>query len=632
VTALAALAAPVVTPDDEALVRRMLAAPGGRGGPHVALWRGPHAVLAAAWPAWEAPFAEGALAVEGDVAVVADAALHYRADLRSALAAAGVPARGDGPAALVLAAWRAWGERLAERLEGDFAFVLWDGTARRLVCARDFHGARPLARGAALGRLAVASTAGGVLAVPGVARELDLAALGEDLASISSLDLEATAWRGVRRVPAGRTAVLPLEGPARARAHWEPPVFDRADGTSMDEAAERLRETLVAATRERLAPSAETAVWLSGGYDSTAVLAAAGVALAGRGGTLRAVSMSYPPGDPGREDERIAEVAAHCGVPVTWVRSEAIAPLGDVGAWGAARDEPAAHAFEAWNRALAGASVADGARVTLNGNGGDQFFGVSPVFLADLLMKGRSRALRREAAALGIDDRRTLAFWAVWPLLSDGAARLLARWRGGHMPRHYLQEELPAWLRPAFVRATGLDARRRPRRHERHGESLASAEAAWYLQGSFGPKVIALATGLVHAEGALAASPLYDGRVIRLAAARPREERCGGGEKKRLLRRAMAPWLPASVLAPRPRRTGLPGGWLQRWLAGALGTAMAQLDGPWRLAELGVVEPGRLEADRRRFESDPAGGAELGGPLFRAMAAEAWLRTREGMT
>lgn len=395
----------------------------------------------------------------------------------------------------------------------------------------------------------------------------------------------------------------------------------------MDDAAERLRMTLAAAVRERVASVGPTAVWLSGGYDSTAVLAAGREAGAG---SLIAVSMSYPEGDPGREDERIGVAAVHCAAPVTWVQSGAIPPLTDPINWGR-RDEPSAHAFAPWNRALAQATIGQSSRVALNGNGGDQFFGVSPVFLADLLQSGDVFQVLSEARALGLRSARAVATWAAVPALSDRAAHFAGRLRGNRVPRHYLQDPLPAWLRPDFVQSSGLAERRRPRAFRRVGESHAAAETAWYLQGSFGPRIIAQAAGIALGEGVEARSPLYDARVIALAATRPREERCSGGEKKRLLRRAMHGLLPESILAPRPRRTGLPGGWLQRWMLASLPALVHSLERQCLLADLGLVEPSGVRQDWDAFAANPQWEARRGGAVLHALAAESWLRSRSGL-
>ena len=103
---------------------------------------------------------------------------------------------------------------------------------------------------------------------------------------------------------------------ASVRRHWAPPELGSGPRTSFVDGAAELRALLEQATAERLAPAGgATSVWLSGGWDSTAVYASAARVLAGagQGDRLRAVSVSYPPGDPGREDELIELAAGRWG-------------------------------------------------------------------------------------------------------------------------------------------------------------------------------------------------------------------------------------------------------------------------------------------------------------------------------
>ena len=113
----------------------------------VAIWRGAGATLAIARQPWElSPSISGdALVVtDGELAIAADASIYYRDDLTAALARARVVATGSTASHLILAAYRAWGADCASHLEGDFAFVIWDGAAKRAVAARDFSGKRTL--------------------------------------------------------------------------------------------------------------------------------------------------------------------------------------------------------------------------------------------------------------------------------------------------------------------------------------------------------------------------------------------------------------------------------------------------------------------------------------------------------
>ena len=105
-----------------------------RGADLSAIWRDDVALLGVARHSWEMdPGFSGPLlaAEEGGIAVVADASIFYRRELRNALERAGVAPASDAPSHLILAAYRAWGPACTERLEGDWAFILWDHGARR---------------------------------------------------------------------------------------------------------------------------------------------------------------------------------------------------------------------------------------------------------------------------------------------------------------------------------------------------------------------------------------------------------------------------------------------------------------------------------------------------------------------
>ena len=96
--------------------------------------------------------------VEGDLSVAADASLYHRDDLRQRLAERGASLGGATASHLILAAYRTWGDRCTDWLEGDFAFVIWDARRRTAICARDFIGRRPLYFARCGDSLVVAST------------------------------------------------------------------------------------------------------------------------------------------------------------------------------------------------------------------------------------------------------------------------------------------------------------------------------------------------------------------------------------------------------------------------------------------------------------------------------------------
>jgi len=571
------------------------------------------------------------VALEGPLIVAADATLYYQSDLGRKLEQAGVTVSGPTASHLILAAYRAWGERCAEELEGDFAFILWDGDGRRVVCARDFGGKRPLFYAQLGGSLAAASSVSALLAHPRCPHDLNVAAIGAAASGLFAAPVE-TAYHAVSELPAGSTLVRDAGG-TRVAPNWMPPAVREGRGAAFEPAAAELRHLLQSAVAQRLDPNGPTSVWLSGGWDSTAVFAAGEALLRdqGQGRSLHPVSISFPPGDVGREDELILAVAGYWDRPVHWLAIEDI-PLPDHPVGAAQRDLPFAHAFESLNRALAAGSRATGTRVALDGIGGDQLFQVSDVYLSDLLRTGRWQALAREyrLKRMGSAGFRSFFRWAMQPLLSGPVRQAAGFLRGGRPLRGQLERPVPDWIEPSFLSRTGLRERERRHTPKRSSPSRAAYETEWYLSHPYFPR----AFGCVHEfglqHGVEVRSPLYDARIVRFAAARPRSDRSQGGETKRLLRRAMQGLLPDHVLAPRRSRTGSAEGYFARSLRQTFAPFLGQLiNGSMCLAQLGVVDSSALR--RRWDEYVRRGGGELGVNLFLTLQVELWLRARDGL-
>jgi asparagine synthase (glutamine-hydrolysing) len=595
------------------------------------VWRASGAALAVARHPWEMAGSlgpRGGLVRDGHVIVAADASLYYVGELRRRLERARVAPAGETPAHLIAAAYRAWGDRCAQRLEGDFAFVLWDTEARRVMGARDFYGTRPLHYAQVGGMLIVASTVGGVLAHPACPDDYDLRVLGETASGFFATDW-ATAYASVFAVPAGHDLVWQPPADVRLTRHWHPPAFEGGSPTPFDEAAEELRHLLTAAVGERLAHDAPTCVTLSGGWDSSAVFAVGKDLLRRRGAEhlLRPVSVSYPKGNPGREDELIEAIAEFWKSPVHWIASDTIGFFGDAWASATSRDEPFSHAFELWNRALAKGTRDVDARVMLDGSGGDQLFQVSLVYLADLLRRGRLLRLAREWRTTGMKGQGFRAFfrWAVQPNLPPAALRLAARVRGGRELFINLDRRPPQWIVPEFAERVALVERGRARAlpELRHG-SRASIEARWYLIHPLFAKVFALVSEMTLEEGVEARSPIMDQRVIALAATRPWEERYSGRETKRLLRTAMKGLLPDAVLAPRPYRTGSTGGIFDQGIRTDGPRLVAALFREPILSDLGIIS--REDFHRGWEQYLRTGDGNIGVQAYFTLQTELWLR------
>jgi asparagine synthase (glutamine-hydrolysing) len=616
---------------DDTIVRRALSRMRAGADDRVAIWRGAGAMLAVARQPWEMTptFSGDALIVrEEEVAVVADASIYYRDELRASLARARVGVTGNSASHLVLAAYRAWGADCAEHLEGDFAFVIWNGTTRSVVASRDFSGKRTLYYSTIGSALVLASSAGGALALPGANAALNMAVIAETAAGMWGGSAE-TCYASVRVLQGGETLTRIDGAGARVHRHWRPPPASSRNAPPFEEAAIELRKTLTRAVAERLDAEGDTSIWLSGGWDSPAVFAAGASALdaARSAHKFLPVSISYPEWDPGREDELIRDIAARWNADVHWLDIQNIPFFDHPAERAAVRDEPFAHPFEMWHRSLARGTRATHCRVALEGVGGDQLFQVSEVYLADLLRTGRLTSLAREWKAKGMSGSgfRNFFRWVIQPNLPAPALSAARALRGGRPLVSYLERSLPPWIDSRFIRAHSLDARDRASAPRITRGSRADRETAWYLSHQYFPRVFGAVSSFARDEGIEIRSPLYDRRVIELALTRPREERSSGAETKRLLRASMRGLLPDSILAPRTKRTGVTGGYFGRSMREHL---PALVDATFDLSLLesaGVIDAKVF----RREVGDYARGVQsnFSVALYFTLQSELWLRS-----
>ncbi|HET7622690.1 MAG TPA: asparagine synthase-related protein [Gemmatimonadaceae bacterium] len=615
---------------------RVLRAMNKRGADHVAVWRdeASGALVGVSRYAWEreiSPSGGVLVLAEDDVVVAADAAIYYRDDLRRSLESEGVVITGDSATHMILASYRAWGEGCAAHLEGDFAFIVWDRRTRRISAARDFGGKRTLFFAEVGGTLVIASSIGGVLAFPGCPHDIDLSEVAAAAGGLFGADVE-TAYTAIRNLPAGFTLAAAQGSAPRLSRHWSPPERAKGSGIpSFEEAAVELRARLERAVLERAPSRGEMSIWLSGGWDSPAVFAAGAAALRAHGDTrsILPVSISYPPGDPGREDELIQDIADHWDVPVHWLHIADI-PFFDRPAERAAeRDEPFGHAFEMWHRSLARGSRAVGSRVAFDGVGGDQLFQVSEVYLADLLRSGHWLELRREWKAKRMTGSGFRGFFrqAVQPLMTERAHDVATAMRNGRALRGYLERRAPSWLRPEVVSLAGLDARERHAALPHSRISCVRHETYWYLTYPYFPRVFGLASAMALEEGIELRSPLYDARIIELALSRPRWERSSGVETKLLLRRAVKGLLPEHVLAPRPAKTGTTGAYFDRSMREGYPPLCEEFLRCSELESAGMIDADELRRSATAYTRGEASG-QVGVNLFLSLQAELWLRAR----
>jgi asparagine synthetase B (glutamine-hydrolysing) len=625
----------IAAQDTAALARAALAAMHPRGKERVELWHEGGSALGAVFDAWEVAGdrPEAARLASDERAVVAtDATLYYLSDLTAGLRAAGYPNPVHSPAALILAAYRAWGDKFLDFLEGDFALILWDRVERRVIAARDHTGVRTLFYTTQPSGLAVASRLDGLTTLPGFDRELNLVSVADDALFMRVQNPLATAYANATRIPAGhRLDWRPSSTPSVAR-WWEVPVFLRGDGPPFAEATEELRRLIVAAVAERTAHPGGTAIWLSGGYDSSTLFAASQIGARERAGQpAYPVSISYPPGDMGREDELIEESARFWHLTPTWLRADEVPPLTAPVELARLRDEPMYHTYETANRALARTTRSAGFRAALVGNGGDQFFSAGVIRLADHFRTGRFITLASEwREAGGGNDWRLFFRTVLMPNLPAYAIAVANELRQPRTLQHRLTRQLPTWANPHFSELEALEGLNRAALPRRRGEGHAALDQSWFLRQVTGERVNAAYTGTGLLDGIEIRSPLFDPRVIRFAAGRPIGESYSKRENKRLLRAAFKGYLPDAILGPRIARTGLPQRTLFRTATEHAQWVTAECTKGMILADLSVIDGSKFLDRAARWARREAADVEEAAGLVASAQAECWMRARFG--
>jgi asparagine synthase (glutamine-hydrolysing) len=392
--------------------------------------------------------------------------LYYRADLRAGLELRN-PAEGSD-AALALAVYRQHGLEGLERLEGDFALVIWDAGEQRLVGMRDPMGGYPIFY--TVHRSAVtASTRMGPLLDSLANRTLNQEYLADYLMSAYPPDESAdgrTVYQGVQRVRPGSIVVFHLpSGKHEERRYWD--WLERQIDPGTDDVAklgEQYLDRLRAAVGTRL--RGRSASHLSGGMDSTGVALIARDCLQGSQ-PLHTLSLVYErlPG-LARERPYLESALEQSGLTPHRINGDEVLDFDNFDT-APAHDEPypALMRLCGPDRALTAAMAREGVATVMTGLGADDLFDVPPFHLTELLRRGRVWAAWSEASRWARADDCN-----VWTLLGPyGCANLLPAWmrmgvgnwvRGGYAPwGRQTDWTIAPWIRADFARRMDLRGR-----------------------------------------------------------------------------------------------------------------------------------------------------------------------------
>ncbi|MBV8687753.1 MAG: asparagine synthetase B [Alphaproteobacteria bacterium] len=539
---------------------------------------------------------------DGRFTLVADLRLDNRDELLAALGLGSGDGAGLGDAALLLLAWRRWGEGTLDRLLGDFAFALWDRRERTIALARDPLGERPLHYRDTGEGFAFASMPR-PLALLGGKAEADTARLAEFVSDLPPAG-DRSFFADVRKVEPGRIVTVTRSGRA-VRRYWRPPVESAGRWDGADR-GETLRAELDAAVARRLRRAGgAVGAHLSGGYDSSAVATSAALALAGRGERLLAFTAAPRRGFAGpvlagyAADESAvaaATAALHPNVDHVVVRPEpGASPLALLAGAHRLAGQPTGHVVNGgWWAAIGEEAARRGVRVMLTGEAGN--FTLS--------------------AGLGLDDLpdllRSLRFGRWW---REARALASGRYRWRNVVNASLRPWLPTPLHEALRRLAGAAPPTpelgflAPAR--RDGMARAMAERGWAAaMGADGKRRRALMLDMVdpgnYRKRALAQwgieerDATADRRLVEFCFSLPVEARLSDGALRPALRAALAGRVAPAVIDP-PLRGYQSADWHER-----LGAAEVQAFAEAVAARAGgeVIDVAAVRDAARRWPSE----------------------------
>jgi asparagine synthase (glutamine-hydrolysing) len=208
---------------------------------------------------------------DGSVWVVFNGEIYNFAQLRREMEAKGHCFHTQADTEAIVHLYEEYGSRCVERMRGMFAFAVWDQGKRRLLLARDRVGIKPLYYGVSSGRLVFASELKAILQLPGASRSLDWTAVAHLFAFLAT-PLDRSILQGIRKLEPGHVlTVSPGDAPRTSR-YWD--LHAEPDhGRSEEQTVESLREALDEAVRLHLVSDVPLGAFLSGGIDSSTVVA-----------------------------------------------------------------------------------------------------------------------------------------------------------------------------------------------------------------------------------------------------------------------------------------------------------------------------------------------------------------------
>jgi asparagine synthase (glutamine-hydrolysing) len=482
------------------------------------------------------------------IALAADLRLDNRDELAQWLAIDEASLARLSDSALLLRAYKAWGEACVDRLLGDFAFAIWDGRAEKLLLGRDHMGARYVHYHRSANVFVFATEKKALWAVDGVPRRLHDHEIGRILIRDTGERSGETSFAEIRGLLPATVLTIALDGAESSRRYWQPHADPRHVGRDEAYYVETYRAVLKEAVSCRLRRNVRpSGMLLSGGFDSAAVAAFSADAMAAQKRKLLAAASVMPAVRDDVVNARKWVEACERHMPhldVRYVTREGHDLLDGLDDYFMRVDDHPSFDYVANAATLA--SLADaGARVLMDGMGGDYTLNSrARGWLAEQLAGGH--LWRFVSELLAYRRNRDSSFWTVIKqevikrLLPPEFVRRLRSRKGAvetgsraPVSRELLDRAMALGLRPRYAA---------PQAHRGYYARQLAVLLMEQDKAGNGPHMRAAQYGLEYVQ------PFHDKRVVEFGLAIPSALQVRGGRNRYLARRALGALYPPELL------------------------------------------------------------------------------------
>lgn len=502
------------------------------------------------------------------IQVVFNGEIYNFEDLRNRLVSRGHCFRTQSDTEVLVHLYEEFGSDLVHHLRGMFAFALWDARKRKLLLARDHLGQKPLFIYRDREKLLFGSELKAILAHPNVDRSISPEAV-EDFLTFGVIPGERSIFSAIQRLPAAHTLVIDAEDGTTVRNRYWQLSFAPAESLSDDEWKQRIEEKISESVRAHLVADVPVGAFLSGGLDSSAIVACVSDIVSE---PLQTFSIGF-------QEKRFSElpyaeaVARKFG---TKHREEVVTPdaVQDLDELTYFYDEPFADASAIPTMAVA-RMAAQHVKVCLSGDGGDEAFGGYARYSHDLkeaAIRNRLPQMFRKMALRPLAALWPKADWLPRPLRLKTLLQNLAA-----DPAAAYANTLSVCRREMRSRLLNADfsgrlAGHRPEAFVEHAfesgqrdvlSGMLAADVGFLLPDDFLTKVDRASM----AYGLEVRPPLLDVQLMELAASMPSHLKIRRGAKKWILRQIFESRLPDSMVHRRKQGFELP---VDSWLCGPL--------------------------------------------------------------